>query len=88
MNRAEIEVVLEGIALPAQRSELVSYAAAQGAPGDVIEALAGLPDREFGSLDEVGETLDPVQPQRGQPVAPPPREESGAPPGGERYTEG
>ncbi len=88
MNRAELEVVLEGVLLPAPRAELVRYAASQGAPPGAVEALASLPDREFGSLDEVGEELAPVQPPRAEPPVRAPREESGDPPGGERYTLG
>jgi Protein of unknown function (DUF2795) len=86
VNRAELEVSLEGVPLPAARSELVRYAAAHGAPPDAIEALTTLPDREFGSLDEVGEELAPVQPGRPEPEVRSPHEESGGPPGGERYT--
>jgi hypothetical protein len=47
--------------------------------------LAQLPDREFRSLDEVGEELQPVQPEWKQPGPDRPREESGAPPGGDAY---
>jgi uncharacterized protein DUF2795 len=67
MNCAELEVVLEGVPLPAGRAELVRYALAQGAPAEAVEALGSLPDREFGSLDEVGEELEPVQPRRERP---------------------
>jgi hypothetical protein len=82
---AEIQVVLEGVALPAKKQELLAYARAQ----DELAAqrLAALPDREYRSLDEVGEALTPIQPSRRQPDAARPREESGAPPGGDAYVD-
>ena len=46
--------------------------------------VSRLPDREYRSLDEVGEELAPVQPQAaGEP--PLPYAESGEPPGGSDY---
>ena len=80
---AELQALLEGVPLPAQKRELVAYARSQDdrAP----EELASLPDREYRSLDEVGEALAPVQPPRPQPDAAEPREESDLPPGGESY---
>lgn len=81
---AEIEVVLEGIPLPASRDALVRYARPED-PG-AAAALERLPDREYDRLDAVGEEL-----RRGPeaPRAPehPPRPESGRPPGGESYVE-
>jgi hypothetical protein len=79
---AEIQVVLEGIELPATREQLVHYAALQDAEAAV--ELERIPDREYRTIDEVGEELAPTQPQDGgeQPV---PRPESGAPPGKADY---
>ena len=57
---AEIQVVLEGIKLPATRDELVSYAM-RWDPAAAAE-LSSLPDRSFGRIDEVGEALLRVQP--------------------------
>jgi hypothetical protein len=82
---ALIQVVLEGVPLPATKAELVDYA--RGEDPDVARLLDALPDREYRSLDEVGEALVPVQPPRLQPEAAVPREESDAPPGGESYVE-
>lgn len=76
-------MLLEGVPLPAKKKELVDYARGQDAR--VAETLASLPDREYRSLDEVGESLASVQPSRPQPDAELPREESGKPPGGEAY---
>jgi uncharacterized protein DUF2795 len=86
VNRAELEVLLEGVALPASRDELVDYAAAQDDGNEPVAALRGLPEREYRSLDEVGEALSPVQPRRREQPAAPPRAESGDPPGHDRYT--
>jgi AcrR family transcriptional regulator len=81
---AELQVLLEGVALPASKQELLDYARREDG-GRVTALLAQLPDRRYGSLDEVGEALVSVQPQWPQPDSPQPREESGAPPGGDAY---
>jgi Protein of unknown function (DUF2795) len=80
---AELQVVLEGVPLPARKGELLAYARRQGecAAAD----LQRLPDREYASLDEVGEALAPVQPEWSRPKAQGPRDESGRPPGGDAY---
>jgi hypothetical protein len=81
---AELQVLLEGVALPASKQELMDYARAEDG-GRFVALLAQLPDREFKSLDDVGEELVQVQPRRSQADAPQPREESGLPPGGDAY---
>ena len=79
---AEIQVVLEGVKLPATRAELVHYAALQDAEAAV--ELERISDREYKSIDEVGEELAHTQPYF--PAEEPlPREESGAPPGKADY---
>jgi len=81
---AEIQVVLEGIVLPASRDELVDYAALHDRAA--ARELERIPDRDYERIDDVGEALAQVQPP--QPDAEPvPRAESGAPPGGEAYLE-
>jgi hypothetical protein len=81
---AELQVLLEGVPLPASRQELIDYAREQG-DGDAASLLHRLPDREYKSLDEVGEALVQVQPDRLDPDPHRPRDESGKPPGGEAY---
>jgi hypothetical protein len=81
---AEVQVLLEGVPLPATKRELVEYARSQD--GEAARHLESLPDREYRSLDEVGEALAPVQPSRSHPAALP-HEESGEPPGGDAYVE-
>jgi hypothetical protein len=49
-----------------------------------VRLLERVPDREYLSLDDVGETLLRVQPETSKPAAPPPRE-SDRPPGGDDY---
>jgi hypothetical protein len=83
---AELQVVVEGVPLPSERAELVGYAATQGATPTQLGLLAGLPDREFATIDEVAESLVRVQPQYEDGVPHTPREASGAPPGGDDYT--
>jgi hypothetical protein len=82
---AEIQVALEGVPLPASKRQLLAYVRREDPDG--IAALQELPDREYGTLDEVGEALVSVQPpreERGTKLA---RDESGEPPGGESYTD-
>jgi len=80
---AEIKAVLEGIPLPAKKSELLAYARTQD-PG-IVRDLEELPEQEFDRLDAVGELLTmqpsaPKPPEHGLP-----RPESGKPPGGDDY---
>jgi Protein of unknown function (DUF2795) len=80
---AELQVLLEGVPLPAHKRQLVAYARSQD--GEAARHLESLPDREYRSLDEVGEALAPVQPSRSRPNTVVPHEESDKPPGGENY---
>jgi hypothetical protein len=82
---AEVQTLLEGAPLPARKRELIAYAQQQGAGERQLQALRNLPEREYRYLDEVGEELAPVQPRRHEEQKEP-REESGAPPGGDDYT--
>jgi hypothetical protein len=83
---AELQVLLEGVDLPATRQELIDYAARQSDGADFFADLQSLPDQDFRSLDDVGEALLPVQPARGEQPLAIPREESDLPPGGDDYT--
>lgn len=79
----EIQVLLEGIPLPASRSMLVEYAA--GEDREAAQLLEQrLPDQEYDRLDEVGELLlggvRPTYASTPLPIA-----ESGKPPGGDDY---
>jgi len=82
---ATLQGLLEGVALPASKQELIRYAREQDDGDGVARLLERLPDREYRSLDEVGETLAPVQPRSENPDAALPREESDLPPGGDDY---
>ena len=79
---AEIQVVLEGVTLPATREQLVHYAALHDSEAAVD--LQRIPAREYRSIDEVGEELAHTQPNLPAEAALP-REESGAPPGKADY---
>ena len=79
---AEIQSLLEGIALPATRDELVRYAAREDAAAAAV--LERISDREYERIDEVGEELAPTAPVRAS-SDPLPRPESGKPPGGKDY---
>ena len=78
---AELQVLLEGVPLPATKDQLLEYAVRQRAEPHFLEALRSLPEREYASLDEVGEELLHVQPSSPPGPPPRPREESGDPPG-------
>jgi Protein of unknown function (DUF2795) len=82
---AELQVLLEGVPLPASKQELVAHARRHDA--EAARFLEPLPDREYRSLDEVGEALAPVQPPRRKANTELPREESGEPPGGAAYVD-
>jgi hypothetical protein len=84
---AELKTALTGIALPAQKPELLEYAVQQRVEPPLLDALRSLPEgKTFESLDAVIEELLQVQPKQVQ-GPPDPHEESGAPPGGDAYTE-
>jgi uncharacterized protein DUF2795 len=84
---AELQTLLEGVALPTERSTLLEYALREGASGEQLALLRRLPERRFDNLDEVAEQLLSVQPSYEDEVPHSPREESGDPPGGEAYTQ-
>jgi uncharacterized protein DUF2795 len=84
---ALVQAVLEGVPLPAERAELIDYAGRQEDADRVLGLLLEVPDREYGTLDEVGEALAPVQPSATRGRVHEPRPESGLPPGGDAYTD-
>jgi hypothetical protein len=88
VNRARIEELLVGVALPATKQELVDYARSQPGGSRAAERLQQIPDREYTAIQEAGEELEPVQPERSTPRVEPPKPESGKPPGGDAYTGG
>jgi hypothetical protein len=54
-----LDSLLEGMPLPARRDEIVEHAEIEGADEDLLAALRALPDREYETTEEVGETLRP-----------------------------
>src|ERR671935_862255 len=81
---ATLQVLLEGVPLPASKDELIRYAREQDG-GRAVSLLERLPDRKYRRLDDVGEALAPVQPSS-EEREPLPREESDVTPGGTDYT--
>ena len=82
---AQLQVLLEGVPLPAAKQELIQHARRERAGPAELALLEALPDGGYESIDEVGETLQPFQPaslavQPGQS-----RPERSAPPGGDAY---
>jgi hypothetical protein len=84
---SEIQVLLEGVALPATKDELLRHARGESSDRALVALLEALPDHEYRSLDEVGEALYPVQPSRPSSQPREPKPESGEPPGREAYTD-
>jgi hypothetical protein len=80
---AEIQAVLEGVPLPAKREELIAYG--RHYDPSIVSDLEGLPEQEFGRLDEVRELLMPVPSAPAPGDRPPLPRESGKPPGGADY---
>ena len=81
---ATLQTLLEGVPLQASKSELIAYAQAQDGAMP-LHFLQRLPEREYQSLDDVGEALAPVQVTSSNEDAELPREESDLPPGGDDY---
>jgi hypothetical protein len=81
---ARVQALLEGVPLPAEKQELLSYARGQRPEPDELSALQRLPDRQYSRLDEVGEELARVQPSWEKPEPHEPQEASDAVPGGIR----
>ena len=84
---AQLQVLLEGVPLPADKQELIRYARGEGAGPAELALLEALPEREYASIDEVGETLQPVQPVSPTEQPEQPKAESDLPPGGDAYTD-
>jgi hypothetical protein len=82
-TRAALHALLEGVPLPATKSDLVTYARREGGRS-AAKILRRLPSQRYGTLDEVGEALEPVQPQWPR-VRRVPKAESDLPPGGSAY---
>ena len=56
-------------------------------PASRSPCCSGSPTSRYGNIDEIAEQLAQVQPAYEHEVPHSPREESGAPPGGDAYTE-
>ena len=50
---AELQSVLAGVPLPADKAALLAYAVQRRTEPALLDALRALPDREYASLDEV-----------------------------------
>ena len=53
----ELQVLLEGVPLPAEKAALLAYAVGRRAEPTVISALRALPDQTYASLDAVTDAL-------------------------------
>jgi hypothetical protein len=86
-DAAELKAALVGVTLPAEKPQLLEYAVQQRAEPRLLDGLRMLPEeKKYESLDEVVEELLHVQPPRVEGDPHEPKEEAGAPPGGDAYT--
>src|SRR5438552_3926719 len=88
VNRATLESLLVGVPLPASKRRLLEYARRQPRAGESVPLLERIPDRDYDTLQDVGEVLEPRQVAAAGTEAPVPRPESGRPPGGAAYVGG
>jgi len=87
-DAAQLKAALVGVALPAEKQQLLEYAVQQRAEPRLLDGLRSLSeDTTYESLDQVIEELVHVQPPRVDPDPHEPKEEAGAPPGGDAYTD-
>lgn len=87
-DAAELKATLVGVTLPASKPQLLEYAVQQRAEPRLLDGLRTLSEEKtYESLDDVVEELLHAQPPRldGEPHEP--KEEAGAPPGGDAYTD-
>jgi hypothetical protein len=83
-DAAELKATLVGASLPAEKPQLLEYAVQQRTEPRLLERLRTLSEeKSYESLDEVVEELLRVQPARLDGDAHEPKEEAGAPPGGD-----
>jgi hypothetical protein len=85
-DAAELKATLVGVTLPAEKPQLLEYAVQQRAEPRLLDGLRTLSEKKYESLDDVVEELLHAQPAHldGDPHEP--KEEAGAPPGGDAYT--
>jgi hypothetical protein len=87
-DAAELKATLTGVTLPAEKPQLLEYAVQQRAEPRLLDGLRTLPEEKtYESLDDVVEELLHVQPSRVEGDPHQPKEEAGAPPGGDAYTD-
>ena len=87
-DAAELKATLVGITLPAKKPQLLEYAVQQRTEPRLLDGLRTLPeDKTYESLDDVIDELLHVQPTQVDPEPHEPKEEAGAPPGGDAYTD-
>lgn len=58
MNAADIEKYLSGASFPCDKQMIISEAKMRSAPKEVINALNGLPNREYSDVSDVASELD------------------------------
>lgn len=56
-NPIQIQKFLSGLDYPASKDDVVSTAEGNGADGDVLDALRGLPDKEYDAPTAVSKEL-------------------------------
>ncbi|MFF7213050.1 DUF2795 domain-containing protein [Streptomyces sp. NPDC008238] len=57
VNPIEMQKALGGVDYPASKQDIIDRASSNKADRDIIDALEGLPDQEFGSPAEVSREI-------------------------------
>lgn len=87
-DAAELKATLVGVPLPAEKQQLLEYAVQQRAEPRLLDGLRTLQgEKAYESLDDVVEELLRMQPPHDDGDPHEPKEEAGAPPGGDAYTD-
>ncbi len=58
--------LLDGVQTPVARAGLVIYAQSQDASDDALNAIRGLPDREFSDMQDINSSLGHIKEMPGQ----------------------
>jgi hypothetical protein len=53
----EVQKALGGISYPATKDQLIEHARGKNASGDILDALRGIPDKEYNGPNEVSKAV-------------------------------
>lgn len=56
-NPMEIQKALSGMQFPADKQQIINYAKSKGASGEIINAINGLPDRQYTNSEDISSEM-------------------------------